>query len=967
MLKKITISFAIFLGLANMAMAQEGSLSGKIVDQETGEELIGATAFIPSTGQGSVTDIYGNYQIKGIAPGSYTLEISYVSYQKQIIQNVQIIDGKNTVINVTLALETDQLQEVVITAERINNNEIALLSLQKKSFAVQDGISSEEIGRLGVSNAAESVRQVTGASIEEGKYVVMRGLGDRYSVTQMNGVALPSTDPYRNSSNMDLIPSNMIENLVTVKTFTPDQPGNFTGGKVDVTTKSMPDEFYFNFGLSTTYNTQASLRDGFFTDAAEGQLDWLGYDDGTRDIPGVVRRTDMRGFNDQAIAGRDPDNLLERDLVNRTAKSFDNPFVPDQITAPLNYGFNLSTGNSSEVFGKRFGYNLGVVFNRNYTFYDDGRSGFYQDNNGNLRTIQNFNEIRSQTNTQIGGLLGLSLQLSNNHELQFTSLYNHDGQSAFQRNVGFWLQTSYDQFDTRGVLWMERGLLNNQLSGKHYIDKHIPIKIDWLAGYVLSNQKEPDSRIFAFGGNFQEDGTLSFILNQSEIGILPTHFYRDLEDAQINGKIDVVLELSKENDNQIKFGGLYSNKQRDFSENFYSLIQQIENRLNPDYFNFGEIQNESELERFFDPSNAGVVNTPESTGTGRFGFGNVYTDLTQLRNSYEGEEVITAGYVMGVYNLSPKFKLIGGLRLENTDLSTVSEDSSRPRGDISTLDLLPSLNGMLKLSENSNFRVAASQTIARPNMREISPFAATATIGYPIFVGNPELDRTLIQNFDLRYETYPRTGELFAVSAYYKNFEDPIIFQLTPGAGSPEIVPVNSENALVLGAEVEFRKSLDFISEALSNFKLSTNFSLIFSEVDKGEEELAALRNEQAQGRRLNIEDTRPFQGQSPYIINFALSHVSDALQWENTLSFNIFGERLSYVTGALDPDVYEQPRPSLNFVSTRQLNEHLNLGVKVMNILNMEFLHEYDFNGEFVFQSFRRGTNFNVSLSYSL
>ena len=967
MLKKLTITIASCLGLAIMTMAQDGTISGKIVDKETGEELIGATAFIPETGQGAITDIYGNYQIKELAAGSYTLEIAYVSYQKQIIENVVVVEGENTVISVSLSLETDQLQEVVITAERINNNEIALLALQKKSFAVQDGISSEEIGRLGVSNAAESVRQVTGASIEEGKYVVMRGLGDRYSVTQMNGVALPSTDPYRNSSNMDLIPANMIESLVTVKTFTPDQPGSFTGGKVDVTTRSMPEDFYFNFGLSTTYNTQASLRDGFFTDAANGQLDWLGYDDGTRDIPGVVERSNLRGASSLAIRGRDPDNILERDLINRTSRSFDNPFVPDQITAPLNYGFNLSTGNSTEVFGKRFGYNLGVVFNKNYTFYDDGRSGFYMDNDGNLRTIQSFNETRSQVNTQLGGLLGLSLQLSNNHELQFTSLYNHDGESAFQRNVGFWLQTSYDRFDTRGVLWMERGLLNNQLSGKHYFDGKIPIKVDWLAGYVLSNQKEPDSRLMAFGGNVREDGTTSFILNQSEIGILPTHFYRDLEDTQVNGKVDIVLELSKENDNQLKFGGLYSNKQRDFSEDFFSQIQQIRNQLNPDYFNFGQIQDESEFERFFDPSNSGVVNTPESNGTGRYGFGNVYTDLTQSRNSYEGEEVITAGYVMGVFNVSPTLKLIGGLRLENTELSTVSEDPSQAPGDISTLDLLPSLNGIIKLSENSNIRAAVSQTIARPNMREISPFAATTTIGYPFFVGNPELDRTLIQNFDLRYETYPRTGELFAISAYYKYFEDPIIFQLTPGAGSPEIVPVNSENALVLGAEVEFRKSLDFISEALTNFKVSTNFSLIFSEVDKGEEELEALRNVQAQGRRLNIEDTRPFQGQSPYIINFALSHVSDALRWENTLSFNIFGERLSYVTGPLDPDVYEQPRPSLNFVSNRQLNDHLTLGVKVMNIFNMEFIHEYDFEGDFVFQSFRRGTNFNVSLSYNL
>ncbi len=967
MLKKFIFTITLLLGLIIVTFAQEGSVSGKIVDKETGEELIGATAYIGANEKGAVTDIYGNYQIKGIPAGSYTLEISYVSYQKQIIQNVEVKDGENTVINISLSPDTDQLEEVVVTAERIDNNEVALLSLQKKSFAVQDGISSEEIGRLGVSNAAESVKQVTGASIEDGKYVVMRGLGDRYSVTQMNGVVLPSSDPYRNSSNMDLIPSNMIENLVTVKTFTPDQPGSFTGGKVDVTTKSLPDEFYFNVGLTTTYNTQSSLRDGFFTDGADGALDWLGYDNGTRDRPGLVRRTDLRGIDDLVIVGRSPENVIERDLADRTARSFDNPFTPKHISTPLNYGFNLSTGNSSEVFGKRFGYNFGVVFNKNYSFYDDGTTGFYEDNSGNLRTIQNFNETRSQINTKIGGLLSLSLQLSNNHELKFTSLYNHDGESAYQRNVGFWLQTSYDRFDTRGVLWKERGLLNNQLSGKHYFGENTPIKIDWLAGYVLSNQLEPDSRIFAFGGNTLENGNLSYILNQSEIGILPSHFYRDLDDSQINGKIDVTVELSKENDNQLKFGGFYSNKQREFTEYFYSLIQQIENSLNPDYFNFGEITNDSELERFFSPTNAGVVNNPESTGTGRYGFGNIYTDLSQLKNSYDGEEIITAGYIMGVYNLSSKFKVIGGVRLENTQLSTESRDLSEARGDISKLDILPSLNGILKLDDNSNLRAAASQTIARPNMREISPFASTATIGYPIFVGNPELTRTLIQNFDLRYEIFPRAGELFAVSAYYKNFDNPIIFQLTPGAGSPEIRPINSENALVLGAEFEFRKNLDFISEALTNFKLSTNFSLIYSKVDKGEDELEVLRNEQAQGRRLNIDETRPFQGQSPYIINLALSHTSDELQWENTLSFNIFGERLAYVTNALDPDVYEKPRPSLNFISSKQLNEHLNLGIKINNILNMEYLKEYDFEGDFVFESFRRGTSFNVSLSYSL
>ena len=364
---------------------------------------------------------------------------------------------------------------------------------------------------------------------------------------------------------------------------------------------------------------------------------------------------------------------------------------------------------------------------------------------------------------------------------------------------------------------------------------------------------------------------------------------------------------------------------------------------------------------------SGIVDTPEGTGTGRYGFGNVFTDLTFPQNNYDGEEIITSGYLMGVFELNPRVKLVAGARVEQTNMSAVSQDETEGIGNIDETDILPSLNLVYKLTDNTNIRVAATQTLARPNLREIAPFASTVTPGRPIFLGNPELGRTLISNYDLRFETYPTPGELFAVSLYYKDFEAPIVYLLTPKASTPEIVPQNVDQATVMGAEFEIRKSLAFITPSLESFKLSSNVSLIYSKVDKSEEELETLRGEQAQGKRLNIENDRPFQGQSPFIVNVGLTHVSSKLSWENTLSFNIWGERLAFQSGALDPDVYEQSRPSLNFVSSKQLGNHWSLKFNATNLLNMEYLKEYDFAGSPVFESFKLGTTVSLGVSYKM
>lgn len=961
------IAFSFIMLSGKDVLAQEGKVAGQVIDATTGEELIGATVQLKgSAGTGTVTDISGRYQLS-LDPGTYDLIISYVSYATQTVEGVEVKGGNTTTLDVALNEENTELQEVVVTAAAIKDNDVALLKIQKSALAVQDGISSKEMSQLGLSNAAESMKQVTGAAIEDGKYVVMRGLGDRYSITQLNGITMPSADPYRNSTSMDLVPADMIDNIVTVKTYTPDQPANFTGGKVDITTKSLPDEFFMNFGVSATYNTQSSLIDNFLTDGAKGKFDWLGYDDGTRGVPQAWKdyRNQLRpvaSANSLARAGRNPANVAERSIIDKTAKALDNPFIAATESAPVNYGIDFSVGNSLELFGKNFGYSLGIKYSRDYTFYNDGSYGIYfatRNTEDQLNKEQQFDVTNGSLNTQLGGLLSLAYQFSPNHELIFSNLYNHDNATEARIASGFWSSTGQPFFEDRFISYQEREMNNTQLQGKHFFENFAGLKMNWTLGYVHSMQNEPDVRLFGYNRNGD-----SYIMNQSEVGILPAHFYRDLTDEQYNAKIDFSLPLPGEDNNELKFGFNYSNTQRDFNELIFTQVSQQTSSLNPSYISFGQIgQENTGFTDFFSTENAGVVNTPASNGINAYGFGNYYADRTQPRNSYTGESVITAGYLMGSYNVLPRLKLVGGARVEITNLISMSKAEGGGEGSIHKTDVLPALNGIYEVNENSNIRAGVSQTLARPNMREIAPFAAVGGIAYPIILGNAALERTLIKNYDLRYEVYPRPGELFAISTYYKDFRSPIVWQLTPSGTTPEIKPVNVDQATVLGAEVEVRKSLGLISPALENFKISTNASVIYSRVDKSAEELAALAN----ADRPNIKDWRPFQGQSPFIINASLLYISDEADWESSLSFNIWGKRLSFVTDALTPDVYEQSRPSLNFNFKKKVKDHLSVGFKANNLFNMNYLKEYDFPGDFVYESYQTGRSFSLSLTYGL
>lgn len=951
-------------------IAQTGILSGKVYEKSSGLTLIGATVQVQQQGltvAGTVTDFDGAYHIE-VDPGVYDVLVTYISYNKYTVEGLAISAGAVSTLDVELESESVALEEIVVTASAVKNTNVALLALQRKAFSIQDGVSSQQISRTGSSNAADAVRQMTGAVVEGGRFIVVRGLGDRYSISQLNGVTMPGTDPYRNSTSLDLIPSHIIENVISVKTFTPDLPGNFSGGLLNINTKALPDKFNMSLGFTTSYNTQSSMIDNFNGHADKGKYDWLGFDDGSRDQLDILNDAEIRQqlSSSTYLTARQPGNDEIRHLFHETSRGFNNNFIPKQETTPLNYGVNFSIGDRKSLFGKEFGYTVAINYGSNFEHYDNGVESTYINTNTDfLFAYQDLKESKSVRNPTLGGLLNLGMKLNENHILTGNVIFNNDAEIISRVQSGNFLgqvSNSLAEFNTNSVEFIQRQLVSYQLGGKHHMSKLGGVQIEWNGAITNSFQKEPDLRYFAYTRVREEgggDGDYEYYINNSEIAF-PYHFYRDLNDKGYEGKVDITIPFatSRNSSNIIKVGGLHQSTSREFSEYRY----QLNNTGVPSDRNFTHF--EGDFNAFFDESNFGIIDTTYAADGAiqRYVTGYHYVNQVNAKNFYNGESSVSSAYAMAVYHLTQRLKLIGGVRAEMTDISVVSLDTLVPEGKVNQTDYLYSANIVYALSDNANLRLAASKTLARPNMRELAPFVQFDTKNGFFNVGNPSLQRTLIQNYDLRYELYPRSGELFALSLFYKNFDNPIIRAFNPRATIPELSFINVDEAVVMGAELEFRKNLDFIAGALRNFYLSANVAVIHSSYDIPQDEIENSQNIDPE----YDETTRPFQGQAPYIVNTTLAYVNPDHGFEAALSFNVSGEKLYNISLFATPDIYEQPFPLMNFKLAKQFAQSYQVTFTAKNILNSFNKKTLEFHGEeYIASSYMVGTTLGIGVSY--
>ncbi|MEM8899725.1 MAG: carboxypeptidase regulatory-like domain-containing protein [Bacteroidota bacterium] len=587
-LYKVFLCSILLMGLALSSFSQTGTIRGKVTDGENGEVLLGATIRLLSDGAikgGAYSDIEGSYSIKA-APGTYSLIISYVSYINDTINNV-IITGSEVVFYETLLFESLQIREdlaVEITARRNQASTVTLYNTKRNSINTIDGISLDLVKRTGDPNVAAAMQRVTGVTVEDGKYVYVRGLGDRYSKSLLNGAELPGLDPNRNTVQMDIFPSNLIDNILVYKTFTPDLPGDFTGGLIDVKTKDFPDRFTLSVSTSWGFNDQSSFLgegDGVPTQQ-NGGTDWLGQDDGTRAVPNIIQTGGVPSVtfdvNDEATIRQ----------IDQASKSFETPMYPEfNGTTFMNHNHQVSIGDQFDLGGRPFGYIIGLSYRNSYSFFDgtvdldntnreteftfSGASQGRFKNTGTvgspvseLNTEVALADVTSRRNVLWGTLIKLSYKPRTAHKFSVNYMRNQSGRSQATHLQGTVPVDNVGEGLNSTVLgYMERALDVYQASGDHaFLDGKL--KANWIVSYSQSRQDEPDLRFFASSFTFNNfTSRYNLEINDAQYN-LPSRFYRDLEEDNLNVKLDLEAPIKfNDRDGKIKLGGSLTQKERD--------------------------------------------------------------------------------------------------------------------------------------------------------------------------------------------------------------------------------------------------------------------------------------------------------------------------------------------------------------------------------------------------------------------
>lgn len=913
--------------------ASTGAVAGVVVEDGNGAPLPGANVSIKGTTTGTSTDLNGRYRLGGLEPGTYDVLFSFVGFQQKTVTGVEVDAGQTTRLEVTLAEETAQLGEVVVEAEAARDSEAGLLKDRAAAAAVSNAVSAETIGRAGAGTAADAMSLVTGASIVEGKYVNIRGLQGRYIDTQLNGSNLPSTDPDGESVALDVFPSSLIDNVVTTKTFTPDRPGNFTGGSIDITTKSFPDDRVLDVSFSASSNSEVGVGG-----------DILQTTKGLDDVPSAVE--DLPEGAPPFLTG---DVESKVGALTTVTEAFRTRVAPRQNEVVGNRSAEVAFGDQFRVLNGR---PLGIIatgtYDKSFSGYDDGTTARFNQTGLSAETLNptsQFTTQRGVEETLSSGLLGLSLQPYSQHEVGLRLMYTGDEEEIGRVETGT-LPRDFSgdtRFQTRVARTIDRSVFSGELDGSHHFGAgRKGVRAEWKVSRSRADRDEPDFRVFSNQFSVAE-GDTSFAISPS-IFLPPTRFFRDLTEDTWGGEASIEVPAGAAT---FEAGGRFQTRSREFRERIF--------QHQADRANF------SGNPTAFVNEQAGPVGRDER---GRMRFGTFIQDFTDPRNNYDGAQDIGAGYLMAdlpVPGLS-SLRFIGGLRVEYTDMSIVTQGDDPRRGQFESTDFLPSANLKWRLQDDMNLRLAFGRTIARPTFREFAPFESFDFVGDYIERGNPDLDRTRVNNFDVRWEWFVRPGELLSISGFYKDFTDPIERTIDPEAAANQVITfVNRNDANVYGAELEARKRLDVLAPWLQHVQVGGNLTLTQSEVSRPEDVLQAIR-----AFDVDADDSRDLQGQSPFIVNLNAGYENPNSGTSINVFFNRFGDRLDVVTRN-GVDLFERARSMIDVNASQRLPGGVKAKVSVKNVLNNDKVVSQSFQGQDFINDFQPiGRTISVGLSYS-
>ncbi|MBN1200066.1 MAG: TonB-dependent receptor [Bacteroidales bacterium] len=957
------IVFLLLISLTSSLNAQNGLIRGTVFDDGAGESLPGVTIFLEGTTLGTMTDLDGKFNLS-IPPGTYTLRVSYISYETLLIKDLLVKAEEVTLLdNLRLKESSIELAEVTITAKVVRNTETALLTMKMKSANVIDGISAANFRKIGDSDAASSMKRVPGLSVEGGKYVYVRGLGDRYTKTMLNGMDIPGLDPDRNTLQMDIFPTNIIDNIIVYKSFTADLPADFTGGVIDITVKDFPEEKQGTIGISAGYNPGSHFNKNYLTYKG-GSTDFLGFDDGTRRIPAT---SDIPLYADVVTDPYGAQGMRYQEILG----SFNPTMAAHTQTSLMDFSLSFSLGNQIPGNKVTLGYNVALSYKNNTDFYKNAEYGHYglsadpDVTEMELREFQKGN--LGENNVLLGGLVGFALKTKNSkYRLNIMHLQNGQSSAGIFDYIGADQGSNFSGFQ-HNLDYSERAMTNLFIDGKHLVDDS-KWELVWKISPTYSRMEDPDIRFT----RYVTDGGGYIIGTESGF---PERIWRNLKEINIPGAVDVTRTFHlKEQKAILKFGGTYTYKERDFAiRSFAFNIRNITLTGNPD--------------ELFYTENRWPVDSNVNRGT-TYDASFIPVNPNQFNSNVNN----VAGYVSFEANVFKRLKTILGVRFENY----VQRYTGQDQLGVHKLDnekvlennnFFPSLNLIYSLSKKQNLRFSYAMTIARPSFKELSYAEIYDPISGRTFIGglfrdandaegivywDGNLRSTSIHNFDLRWELFPKSGQTISLSAFYKRFIRPIeIVQYATLQGAFQ--PRNVGDGQVFGGELELRLNLDLIAKALKNFQLTANVTYIVSRIRLSTTEYESRVANARTGQ--SISEYRPMAGQAPYMINCGLSYNGGENGFWNGfeagLYYNVQGLTLQYVGMVDRPDIYTKPFNSLNFNANKSFGEkkRVQVGLKIDNILGAKkesVYRSYEAADQY-FSKLNPGTTVTASVKYSI
>jgi hypothetical protein len=857
-------------------------ITGTVCDSKTGERLTGVIIRLEGMSRGAKTNVDGEFSITAEA-GTYTLRLSYLGYKEKRIENATVAAGQTKRVDIVLDQAALQGEEVVVTTKVESETQTAQLLARKSASSMNDFISAEQIRRSPDATSGDALKRVSGVTIVDNKFVEIRGTSDRYNNATLNGAALASTEPDKKSFSFDLLPANLIDNTVVSKTFTPDMPGNFSGGLVQVNTVNFPDKFNAQLSIGGGYNSATTGSN--MVSYQTGGTDWLASDDGTRALPDGFPASNINR------AKLSPLELQQYSLL------FPNTWGTKDIKASTSLSIAASIGDGISLFDEsELGYIASLSYKSNSERIEIDRNGYNPDGTASfLRS--GTNNIRS---VLLGGLANITYKFGSENLISFRNIYDRSAEDQVLLLSG--VDSANGFYDQQSSLhYTERTLYTGQVNGEHLIGDLGELKTQWRLSHTATTRDEPDLRRLVYSRVIDAPDVVPYnaALSASADPKTGGRFFSTMSEKYDEGALDLTKTVGA---STIRLGGLLGSRARDFSARVLAF----------------KLADASQYNLLF--SSIDTLFAPNHIGPNGFQI----DEITNPSDHYTAAEHLLSGYAMIELPLmigDAQFKVIAGGRVESDRQSLNSANSTGGplNYDMKHTDLLPSISIIYSVNEKMNVRLAATQTVSRPEFREIAPFAFYDFEIASVIQGNDTLDRALIRNLDFRYEYYPTAGELISVSLFHKRFVG-AIEATDQGSNNVKSWANARTPAINYGVELEVRKSLGFLGSNFDYFTIGGNYSYIISKVNV--HELTGGQQEE-----------RPMQGQSPYSLNLGLEYANIGSGTAVNLLYNTYGKRIAEVN-PYSGDLYELPRNVIDVSVSQKLFDRYELKYTAKDML---------------------------------